>query len=1286
MKHFLINKKLFVLLLICLAGFWVLPKICLAEDFDNIDLKEIGKYLALPEDKVENLLHSLINIFYSEWTDLMASGYSTAEERAVPSIIKKVVQAQVLNHLLIDAPIEVTWKIINNAIKIARLVGIQDVSGILNELEKESVQKAISYGMSVLFENEIRMSPGAMEFKYNSQKGEKKVALFQYIIIYQPSDSKRGEILIRFYSPISLEPPENRGSAGLVVGIYTELTHDLPPFIVDIRGAVENYQWVGNPSMKIDFPAEVPDLGIKPLSWWEKYLLKPIESQIKEVDILITKVTGKSPGLTDIWEKVKSFISKITTFFPAALVQAPEVKEAPSATKEANNAESQPVTPEPQPEPEPEPETKPQSQQLTLAELQEMLDDISEKIDIFSRQVSELVEAKKQQTEKEIKEVEEEEILDKDLDKNEKKDTLCFIKSININTAPKEELQKIIGIGIVIAQRIMEARPFYSLNDLIKVNGIGEKTLQNIINQGCAYVDSIYAGSGSATAQVSDSPQVTLNYLKESPINKEIEVGLSASNLKNTSYDVKISIENGTTTLSEIFNEKENKWQNSYNYLTEVFSGTSFSGDFKLKIKPTENNFRGEADIFARVRESGKSSYLEFKGKINIADPEQATSTPTQEEVPPLAVVINEIAWMGTKANTSDEWIELYNNSSTSIDLTDWTLSWSRGTSTHSITFFPTSTTTIAGYGFYLLERTDNDAVKDVSAGWFGSFGSGGLNNSGEKLELRDGNDRLIDAIDCSEKWFAGSSSPDYISMERIDPRTSGSDSTNWANNNQTIRNGLDANNNPINGTPKAQNSIYQSLPPEAVADLTIDSQNSFGNKAVLTWSTSTDSDTFSEDISYFIYYSGTEADLTSTSTLHATTTAITLTISNLDYNSTYYFGIRAFDGQNYSPLSTTTPYQTATLSTIVSGFSGSDLSTNYFKNNGRKIARTSNGDLYVVYSRSGKIFLAKSSDQGISWPESEIVEVTPQEIDQINPSIAIDSNNNLHIVWQGKVGTSTVYQIRYAKYDGISSPAIEDLTNSEWSQEIPVVAVDSQDNVHIVWLDNKKILHRSLSVQGEISTAIVDTKIKAGNIDIPVSPSLFSLTIDGQNQLHLVWHGTFSSGPSWHYITQYGKRFPNGEWGEIETLNYYEQVADFPSLAIDNQNNLHIVWYSLENLGISGYRSKINYLKYTDSASTIEILDQKEGSNAMVIASPSIALDSRGHLYVIWKRWNEKISQIEYSNLWEEVKNLDLGSNASFAFNNLLWSFYPPKTGYAFIFYEGTNLKFYASQDLIWE
>jgi len=59
---------------------------------------------------------------------------------------------------------------------------------------------------------------------------------------------------------------------------------------------------------------------------------------------------------------------------------------------------------------------------------------------------------------------------------------------IDINTASSEELEKIIGIGPALAQRIIETRPFNSLDDLIKVKGIGEITLQKIKDQGLAWV------------------------------------------------------------------------------------------------------------------------------------------------------------------------------------------------------------------------------------------------------------------------------------------------------------------------------------------------------------------------------------------------------------------------------------------------------------------------------------------------------------------------------------------------------------------------------------------------------------------------------------------------------------------------------------------------------------------------------------------------------------------------------------------------------------------------------
>jgi competence protein ComEC len=59
---------------------------------------------------------------------------------------------------------------------------------------------------------------------------------------------------------------------------------------------------------------------------------------------------------------------------------------------------------------------------------------------------------------------------------------------VNLNTASFEELQLIVHIGPDRAQQIIDLRPFKSVDQLTKVNGIGAGRLKDIKEQGIAYV------------------------------------------------------------------------------------------------------------------------------------------------------------------------------------------------------------------------------------------------------------------------------------------------------------------------------------------------------------------------------------------------------------------------------------------------------------------------------------------------------------------------------------------------------------------------------------------------------------------------------------------------------------------------------------------------------------------------------------------------------------------------------------------------------------------------------
>jgi hypothetical protein len=161
----------------------------------------------------------------------------------------------------------------------------------------------------------------------------------------------------------------------------------------------------------------------------------------------------------------------------------------------------------------------------------------------------------------------------------------------------------------------------------------------------------------------------------------------------------------------------------------------------------------------------------------------------------PLDVVINEVAWMGTKISANDEWLELYNNTDSEIDLASWQLTPQDGTPKIILSG------KIPARGFYLLERTNDETLPGILAS---QIYTGAMSNSGENFTLSDAQGQIIDSLDCSLGWFFGDNTTKQT-MERKNSLTSGSQASNWL-----------LSQNP-GGTPKEKNSAAESTITEPI-------------------------------------------------------------------------------------------------------------------------------------------------------------------------------------------------------------------------------------------------------------------------------------------------------------------------------------------------------------------------------------------------------------------------------------------------------------------------------------
>lgn len=164
----------------------------------------------------------------------------------------------------------------------------------------------------------------------------------------------------------------------------------------------------------------------------------------------------------------------------------------------------------------------------------------------------------------------------------------------------------------------------------------------------------------------------------------------------------------------------------------------------------------------------------------NIPTP-TVTITPTQSPTPTYELVFSEINWSGSSLGGHDEWIELYNNSSNQIKLSDYYI---EGALRSGKKIYLSGT--LEPNEYYLIAKQDFDVNKTrltVTPDHIENKLS--LSNSGFNLKIlkKAGNaEQIVDEVNTNEsKPFAGKVTTNlHASMERVDYMSSGNDPTNW--------------------------------------------------------------------------------------------------------------------------------------------------------------------------------------------------------------------------------------------------------------------------------------------------------------------------------------------------------------------------------------------------------------------------------------------------------------------------------------------------------------------------
>lgn len=255
------------------------------------------------------------------------------------------------------------------------------------------------------------------------------------------------------------------------------------------------------------------------------------------------------------------------------------------------------------------------------------------------------------------------------------------------------------------------------------------------------------------------------------------------------------------------------------------------------------------------------------------------------------------------------------------------------------------------------------------------------------------------------------------------------------------------------------------------------------------------------------------------------------------------------------------------------------------------------------------------------------------------DPQCVIDGDDNLHVVWSDLIdGNSDVLYSNYS-YSKQKWGPIVNISSSSSEDEFPVISIDSNNNIWILWAEESTGPAYSLKgryYDGQAKNWESTTTLDPPSGDRILNPDIASFS-DGNMTV------VYQKISGFYYNIFYMNYDGTAEtWGDARQITYGNQDRD-PAIYVDDADNAHLVYK--RGTGSPVVYQSIMYTNYTWDSFETDYVFAKDGTlnvtlglygDTIDVDKPDvISSSSENQIYIAWENeWYSANDQIQLINL----------------------------------------------------